>query len=106
VARDLPVGGAQYRIGSALVPQLLTGTARIRIPRRLAIFGQRYLPLMLVAPPVAIPRQKEYIEWHKSRHRDPGTVGRRSILNNALSHSVCGPGSPKKLDGETSSVIT
>jgi LysR family nod box-dependent transcriptional activator len=68
-----------------LVPQLLIGTSRIAtLHRGLAIFYERYLPLKLVAPPVEIPRLEEYMQWHKSRDRDPGTVWLRSMLKSAL----------------------
>ena len=72
-----------------LVPQLLIGTSRIAtLHRRLAVFYARYLPLKLVAPPVAIPRLEEHTQWHKSRDRDPGTVWLRSMLKSALGRSA------------------
>lgn len=64
-----------------LVPQLLIGTTRIAtVHRRLYAFYQRYLPLRAVALPLEIPRIEEFMQWHRSRNRDPGTMWLRSIL--------------------------
>ena len=68
-----------------LVPQLLIGTSRIAtVHRRLAAFYEQYLPLRLVAPPLEIPRLEEFMQWHRSRDRDPGTIWLRSALKGAL----------------------
>lgn len=72
-----------------LVPQLLIGTSRIAtVHRRLATFYEQYLPLRFVAPPLKIPRLEEFMQWHKSRDRDPGTAWLRSIFKSALGESV------------------
>jgi DNA-binding transcriptional LysR family regulator len=72
-----------------LVPQLLIGTSRIAtLHRRLATFYKRYLPLKLATPPMETPRLEEFMQWHRSRERDPGTVWLRSILKSALSEGV------------------
>jgi DNA-binding transcriptional LysR family regulator len=72
-----------------LVPQLLIGTSRVAtLHRRLATFYQRYLPLKLIPPPLAIPRLEESMQWHKSRDHDPGTVWLRSVLKSALAGRV------------------
>ena len=68
-----------------LVPQLLIGTSRIAtVHRRLATFYAQYLPLRFVAPPLEIPRLEEFMQWHRSRDRDPGTIWLRSMLKAAL----------------------
>lgn len=68
-----------------LVPQLLIGTSRIAtVHRRLAAFYEQYLPLRFVAPPLEIPRLEEFMQWHRSRDRDPGTIWLRSMLKSAL----------------------
>jgi DNA-binding transcriptional LysR family regulator len=55
-----------------LVPQLLIGTSRIAtVHRRLAMFHQRFLPLRIVAPTLKIPKFEQFIQWHRSRDRDP-----------------------------------
>jgi DNA-binding transcriptional LysR family regulator len=75
-----------------LVPQLLIGTSRIAtLHRRLASFHERYLPLKLVAPPLAIPRLEESMQWHRSRDRDPGTVWLRSVLKSGLAKDSSEP---------------
>ena len=67
------------------VPQLLIGTSRIAtVHRRLYTFYQRYLPLKSVALPLEIPRIEEFMQWHRSRSRDPGTVWLRSILKQVV----------------------
>ncbi len=68
-----------------LVPQLLIGTYRIAtVHRRLATFYEQYLPLRSVPPPLEVPRLEEFMQWHMSRDRDPGTVWLRSVLKSAL----------------------
>ena len=80
-----------------LVPQLLIGTSRIAtLHRRLAIFYQRYVPLKLIAPPIEIPPLEEFMQWHKSRDRDPGTTWLRSVLKAAVSKSSLNEAGPKR----------
>lgn len=68
-----------------LVPQLLVGTSRVAtLHRRLALFYQRYLPLKIVNPPFEIDTLQEFMQWHKSRDRDPGTLWLRSLLKSVL----------------------
>jgi len=68
-----------------LVPQLLIGTSRIAtVHRRLAIFYQRFLPLRIIAPPLEIPKFEQFMQWHRSRDRDPGCVWLRSVLKSAV----------------------
>jgi DNA-binding transcriptional LysR family regulator len=68
-----------------LVPQLLIGTSRIAtLQQRLAKFYQRYLPLKLIAPPVEMPPLEEFMQWHKSRDRDPGAAWLRSLLKDTI----------------------
>jgi len=68
-----------------LVPQLLVGTSRIAtVHRRLATFYQRFLPLRMVAPPFKIPKFEQFMQWHRSRNRDPGSIWLRSVLKSAL----------------------
>jgi LysR family transcriptional regulator, nod-box dependent transcriptional activator len=72
-----------------LVPKLLIGTSRVAtLQRRLANFYQRYLPLRLLDPPIEIPPLEEFMQWPKSRDRDPGTVWLRSLLKKALEDSA------------------
>jgi LysR family transcriptional regulator, nod-box dependent transcriptional activator len=80
-----------------LVPQLLIGTSRIAtLHRRLAIFYQRYVPLKLIAPPIAIPLLEESMQWHQSRDRDPGTMWLRSVLKAAVSKRSLNEAGPKR----------
>jgi LysR family nod box-dependent transcriptional activator len=80
-----------------LVPQLLIGTSRIAtVHRRLATFYGQYLPLRFVAPPLEIPRLEEFMQWHKSRAHDPGTIWLRSTLKSALSET---PGNECRIRG-------
>jgi LysR family transcriptional regulator, nod-box dependent transcriptional activator len=68
-----------------LVPQLLIGTSRIATGHcRLAAFYQKYLPLKLIPPPLKIPILEEFMQWHKSRDRDPGTIWLRSMLKSVI----------------------
>ena len=68
-----------------LAPQLVIGTTRIAtVHRRLAMFYQRFLPLRIVAPPLKIPKFEQFMQWHRSRDRDPGSVWLRSVLKNAI----------------------
>jgi LysR family transcriptional regulator, nod-box dependent transcriptional activator len=79
-----------------LVPQLLVGTSRIAtLQQRLARFYLRYLPLKLIAPPVELPPLEEFMQWHKSRDRDPGTAWLRSVLKDAVEEAT-GPSSAGK----------
>lgn len=72
-----------------LVPQLLIGTSRIAtLHRRLAAFYENYLPLKLIAPPLDTPRLQEFMQWHRSRDRDPGAVWLRSTLQTALKEAT------------------
>ncbi len=72
-----------------LVPQLLIGTSRIAtVHRRLAMFYQRFLPLRIVAPPLKIPKFEQFIQWHRSRDRDPGSIWLRSVLKSAIAEST------------------
>jgi len=72
-----------------LVPQLLIGTSRIAtLHRRLYTFYRRYLPLKAVPPPLAIPHIEEFLQWHKSRDRDPGTVWLRSVLKQVVGKNL------------------
>ena len=76
-----------------LVPQLLIGTSRIAtVHRRLAMFYQRFLPLRIVAPPLKIPKFEQFIQWHRSRDRDPGSIWLRSILKSAIAESTLNKG--------------
>jgi LysR family nod box-dependent transcriptional activator len=78
-----------------LVPQLLIGTSRIAtVHRRLATFYEQYLPLRFVAPPLAIPRLEEFMQWHRSRHHDPGTAWLRSVLKSGLTSKKPPPAAP------------
>ena len=71
-----------------LVPQLLIGTSRIAtVHRRLALFYQRFLPLRIVAPPFKIPKFEQFMQWHRSRDRDPGSLSLRSVLKDAIAES-------------------
>lgn len=68
-----------------LVPQLLIGTNRIAtLHRRLYMSYKRYLPLKAVPPPLEIPRIEEFLQWHRTRERDPGTVWLRSLLKQVV----------------------
>ncbi|HEY6329531.1 MAG TPA: LysR family transcriptional regulator [Blastocatellia bacterium] len=72
-----------------LVPQLLIGTSRIATGHcRLAAFYQRYLPLKLIPPPLKIPPLEEFMQWHKSRDRDPGTIWLRSMLKSVVTEKA------------------
>jgi LysR family nod box-dependent transcriptional activator len=72
-----------------LVPQLLIGTSRIATGQcRLAAFHQKYLPLKLVTPPLKIPPLEEFMQWHKSRDRDPGTIWLRSFLKSVVAEKA------------------
>jgi len=72
-----------------LVPQLLIGTSRIAtVHRRLAAFYQRFLPLRIVAPPLKIPKFEQFMQWHRSRDRDPGSIWLRSVLKSAIAEST------------------
>ncbi|HUA18056.1 MAG TPA: LysR family transcriptional regulator [Bryobacteraceae bacterium] len=71
-----------------LVPQLLIGTSRIAtVHRRLAIFYRRFLPLRIIPPPLEIPKFEQFMQWHRSRDRDPGSVWLRSVLKSAVAAS-------------------
>ena len=72
-----------------LVPQSLIGTSRIAtVHGRLAAFYQRFLPLRIVAPPLKIPKFEQFMQWHRSRDRDPGSVWLRSVLKSAIAEST------------------
>lgn len=71
-----------------LVPQLLVGTSRIAtVHGRLALFYQQFLPLRIIAPPLEIPKFEQFMQWHRSRDRDPGSVWLRSVLKSAVAES-------------------
>jgi LysR family nod box-dependent transcriptional activator len=90
-----------------LVPQLLIGTSRIAtLHRRLAVFYQQYLPLKLVTPPLETPRMQEFMQWHRSRDRDPGTVWLRSTFKAALHERVSDGRPPIRHDPVPKAVVT
>lgn len=71
-----------------LVPQLLIGTLRIAtVHRKLAVFYQRFLPLRIIAPPLEIPTFEQFMQWHRSRDRDTGSVWLRSVLKRTVAES-------------------
>jgi LysR family nod box-dependent transcriptional activator len=72
-----------------LVPQLLLGTARIAtLHRRLYRFYRRYFPIRAVPAPLEIPRIEEFLQWHRSRDRDPGTVWLRAVLKQLVAKGL------------------
>ena len=72
-----------------LVPQLLIGTTRIAtLHRRLYRLYRRYWPIKAVPVPLEIPRIEEFMQWHRSRDRDPGTVWLRSVLKQLVAKGL------------------
>ena len=52
------------------------------------MFYQRFLPLRIVAPPLKIPKFEQFMQWHRSRDRDPASVWLRSVLKSAIAEST------------------
>ena len=72
-----------------LVPHLIIGTSRIAtLHRRLYRYYKRYLPIKAVPPPLEIPNIQEFMQWHKSRDRDPGTIWLRRVLKQVVSRGL------------------
>jgi len=72
-----------------LVPQLIIGTSRIAtLHRRLYRHYRRYLPIKAFPPPLEIPSIQEFMQWHKSRDRDPGTIWLRGILKQVVAKGL------------------
>ena len=64
---------------------LVVGTDRIAtVHRRLAKFGQRFLPITLLDPPMALPPMQQALQWHKYRTDDPGLIWLRGLLHAAV----------------------
>jgi LysR family transcriptional regulator, nod-box dependent transcriptional activator len=64
---------------------LVVGTHRIAtVHRRLAAYGQRFLPIKVLEVPVALPRMEQAMQWHKYRTNDPGLVWLRGLLHQAV----------------------
>ena len=64
-----------------LIPQFVVGTRRIAtIPRRLAEFYARHLPLRIMDPPFELPKLKEAMQWHTLFDKDPAGVWLRGLL--------------------------
>lgn len=67
-----------------LLPQFVIGTRRIAtLQHQLAQQLARYYPVRVLAPPVAIPRIVECMQWHPSSQIDPAHVWLRSMLRHA-----------------------
>lgn len=42
----------------------------------------------IVAPPLKIPKFEQFMQWHRSRDRDPGSIWLRSVLKSAIAEST------------------
>lgn len=63
---------------------LVVGTERIAtVHHRLAVQAQRWLPVLLLPPPLPIPPMQQGLQWHKYRTADPGLVWLRGLLHAA-----------------------
>lgn len=67
------------------VPTLLLDTERIAtVHRRLALYAQKFMPLSLLEPPMAMPVMEQSIQWHKYRTQDPGLIWLRQLMHRAV----------------------
>ncbi|MCE4556600.1 LysR family transcriptional regulator [Roseateles cellulosilyticus] len=68
----------------ATAPSLVVGTERIAtVHSRLARLAASQLPLVLLEPPMPMPRMVQAIQWHKYRTQDPGLLWLRHLLRDA-----------------------
>ena len=64
---------------------LLAGTDRTcTVHRRLAIYGQRLLPLTELDLPLRLPTMEQAMRWHAYRSNDPGLVWLRGLLQQVV----------------------
>ena len=64
---------------------LVVGTDRVAtVHRRLAAYGQQFLPVKLLEPPIDLPPMTQAMQWHKYRTNDPGLVWLRSLMLQAV----------------------
>ncbi len=64
---------------------LVVGTDRVAtVHRRLAAYGQQFLPVKVLEPPVDLPLMTQAMQWHKYRTNDPGLVWLRELLVQAV----------------------
>jgi LysR family transcriptional regulator, nod-box dependent transcriptional activator len=65
----------------SLIPKLVVGTARIAtMHTRLAQQYAGTTPIRLVKPTFDIPRLVEWLQWHKYRDLDPGSMWFRDVI--------------------------
>ena len=63
---------------------LVIGSERIAtVHHRLAVQAQRWLPVKLLPPPLAIPPMQQAMQWHKYRTQDAGLVWLRELMHSA-----------------------
>lgn len=64
---------------------LVVGTQRIAtVHRRLARYAQQFLPVAVLAPPIALPTMAQAMQWHQHRTNDPGLMWLRSLMLRAV----------------------
>ncbi len=64
---------------------LVVGTDCVAtVHRRLATYGQQFLPVKVLEPPVDLPIMTQAMQWHKYRTNDPGLVWLRELLHQAV----------------------
>lgn len=63
----------------------MVGTQRIAtVHRRLARYAQQFLPVAVLAPPIALPAMVQAMQWHQHRTNDPGLMWLRSQMLRAV----------------------
>lgn len=71
------------------LPHLLVGTHRIAVMQtRLAALYCTYLPLKVLAPPVKLPRLREFTQWNKFLDGDPAHRWMRNLMREVASECV------------------
>ena len=63
------------------IPHLVVGTDYIAtVHARLARQAQRALPIKIVAPPFALPKMQQTLQWHRYRSQDAGLIWLRGLI--------------------------
>ena len=69
----------------AAAAHLVVGTDRIAtVHARLARQAQHSLPIVVLPPPMEVPRMQQAMQWHKYRTQDPGLMWLRGLLHEAV----------------------
>ena len=69
----------------AAAAHLVVGTDRIAtVHARLARQAEHSLPIVVLPPPMEVPRMQQAMQWHKYRTQDPGLMWLRGLLHEAV----------------------